>query len=636
MADSVDIALASSNYQGSAPLGGGNFGAHVLDTRPLEDLGRYTMLYNKAEYDQRQKDAEMRAAALAEMTAYDPNSPIVKDRDYLHTKYQDFQSWVAENPDVLDYKNNHAGWLEYNKRKNELKNDIKAGGVRSTMYLAREEEIAAEKEPEEKARLRAALDAEVARTDIKTPLKHSNKWDVAPVNITGAPQRAIDVTVEGRDSRTQRKFKVVDMKAVNNTAIVLASGLLHGGIDKESEQYKNATPEEKQIFDEYEKAAKTSRRLEPVESSKIITDLIGQYKTEDGRIDVDRLVSDNSDNGIVMGVLQTVDAYNRRMQNYRDAIKNGYYTDQLGNRVVWSGMSGLNAADYRDININDGISPDELIKARILGASPADSYVTDVKDHNRGISQQRADTDAFRAAETKRHNIATEGTARMKAQAYVDNQRARLAQMRSSEEQDAMLESEWTTNLLQQPKLIIPTKDSKGNVIAGKVDNKLSFDSSIPIYTLNSKKDVEMLIPKGAKKKFDKNGKMIDFTGGHYDIHYVDRGSNRTLTGSDLQSAYGKFKQLVKQNNLDWNGSYDDYVKMQIENNAFDVRLVGENGSTTQKLHTAAQRVISNQNTKKGQASVFHMTNDAPDSESESSSQSSSTYNRESEKEEED
>src|SRR6478752_2409094 len=128
MADlAANIGANFSSYTGSAPLGGGvDIGVLNIDTRPLEDLGKYTMLYNKAEYDQRQKDAEAKAKQLASITAYDLTTAIPKDREIITKGYDELIDYARQNPTVLDYKNNPSGWLEYNKKKADFENQLKS------------------------------------------------------------------------------------------------------------------------------------------------------------------------------------------------------------------------------------------------------------------------------------------------------------------------------------------------------------------------------------------------------------------------------------------------------------------------------------------------------------------------------
>src|SRR5688572_29054226 len=102
---SSDIAVSSNRYRGDPGLGGGTFSFIELDLKPLEDLAKYTMLYNKSEYDQRQKDAEAIAKEIADLTSFDLTSGIEKDREHLDKEYRDFISWVNANPDARNYRN---------------------------------------------------------------------------------------------------------------------------------------------------------------------------------------------------------------------------------------------------------------------------------------------------------------------------------------------------------------------------------------------------------------------------------------------------------------------------------------------------------------------------------------------------
>lgn len=69
MANIRDI-VAASSYEGSANLGGFVPDAIDIDTKPLQTLALFTVEYNKAEYRQRQLDAEEQAKELASLAAW--------------------------------------------------------------------------------------------------------------------------------------------------------------------------------------------------------------------------------------------------------------------------------------------------------------------------------------------------------------------------------------------------------------------------------------------------------------------------------------------------------------------------------------------------------------------------------------
>src|SRR4051812_35694333 len=76
----ADITNAAS-YQGNAALGGGGGFVLDVDLKPIQQLAQYTFLYNKSQYDQRQKDADQKIKELADLSAYDLTTARGKDKD---------------------------------------------------------------------------------------------------------------------------------------------------------------------------------------------------------------------------------------------------------------------------------------------------------------------------------------------------------------------------------------------------------------------------------------------------------------------------------------------------------------------------------------------------------------------------
>lgn len=196
MASAAELAVGASNYQGSSELGGGSFGAVKLDTRPIEDLAKYTFLYNRSEYDQRQKDVEAAAAEIADYTSYDLTTGIPKDAKLLQEKYDKLTAYVRENPNALDYRNKKE-WAEYKKMRNDLENDLKSAKVRNTIYTLRKKEITDNTDEADRELRIQELNQEVESTDIRTPINHSQQYADNSVKLPPSPELTFDVTKTG-------------------------------------------------------------------------------------------------------------------------------------------------------------------------------------------------------------------------------------------------------------------------------------------------------------------------------------------------------------------------------------------------------------------------------------------------------
>lgn len=375
MATSAEIGATGSSYTGDPGLGGYGLGFGRIDTRPLQDLARYTYFYNQAEWMQRQKDAEAQAKELSDSLSYDLTSSIPKDSQILRDKYKALTDYLGSNPDAANFKNTDK-WIKFKTMKNDIVNDIRSASVRHIMNLARQEEIDNTTSPELKQYLQEQLSKEIDATDIRTPLRHTAKYDIAPVPVTAAPLRKFSVTDVGRNVIGTAEWNMIDQAALNNMANTLASGLANLGDIQNSEQFKNAPPPVQAKLLEQQKSQLASGKLEPVLSAQyfnsalkslgdnILTTLPNGQKS----VDLNALV--NSSNPLVRGIAQQVAAYNNEMDQMTKYIKAGYFRDNFGNELHFGNdASGLNENDYRKIDLTNGLQPEELLKMQIYGKS---------------------------------------------------------------------------------------------------------------------------------------------------------------------------------------------------------------------------------------------------------------------------
>lgn len=408
MANAADIGANASNYTGNAALGGGTLGFGRLDTRPVEDLARYTFIYNKAEYDQRQKDAELAAQQIAESTSYDLTSSIPKDARYLERRYDELLNFIRDNPDAINYRNKEM-WRKYREMRNDLENDIKGAGVRSTMYNLRNKEIADATLPEVKANYRDMLEKEVDDTDVRTPLLHSAKYDVEPVQVKPVKSMTVQTTDFGANFFGQAEWNIPDMDQINNQASVLETGLTTLADFENQPAYQQMSEEAKADARKAFLAQKASGKLEPVLSAKYFNDALkslpDEYyiKADDGtrRLNIDKLKQSN--NKILSGIAQQAEIFNQQMDRMRGYIKAGYFKDKFGGNLHFGNdASGLKEQNFKDINLDDGLTPGELLKMQIYGLSPTPQREIKVSPTDNSFQQQQIN-------ELVRHNKAMEG-----------------------------------------------------------------------------------------------------------------------------------------------------------------------------------------------------------------------------------
>jgi hypothetical protein len=213
------------------------------------------------------------------------------------------------------------------------------------------------------------------------------------------------------------------------------------------------------------------------------------------------------------------------------------------------------------------------------------------------VNKQKADTDAF----YKRAMAAAAGT---KARAYSENVKQQMALRKGQQEKDEFLDELWTRNFTNQKSLI----ESKG-------ENKfylkdIKADESLPIYTIENGA-AKQLIAIGAKPVYDKDEKKIlYYEGGHFEPQYMM--NDKQIPAQDITGIYENMK---RQQGSNWKGGFDDFLKMAVKNGKLRVTLKGVNGTSDEELSRAAQQLISNKGSKKGQTGVFDNNDDVPQDE---------------------
>lgn len=309
--------------------------------------------------------------------------------------------------------------------------------------------------------------------------------------------------------------------------------------------------------------------------------------------------------------LSTLKAYNNRIADYStqrgiqpigqnpdgtpkypDQIK--YYQDPVSGKVLIQETPASFFAKHALASING----DYVQKPQAIFNDKIGKYNIDLK---------KATSDEF-------YKHAMGNAALRKAGAYSDFMSQKIKTLKTAAEQDNFLNDLYTRNISNQPLL-----EGRGNNTATFSSVKAS--NSLPIFTLEGDKPKQLIpidgVPVYANDdyKLDANGdktlkvgaKLLYYKGGYYHPEYLLNG--KKIAPAQITQNYNKFKQLLGDK---WQGGLEDYLKLQIQKNNIDVTMQGANGTTDKDLNIAAQRIISNKNTKKGQTSVFDQGNDQP------------------------
>lgn len=388
MASAAELAVGASNYQGSSELGGGSFGAVKLDTRPIEDLAKYTFLYNRSEYDQRQKDVEAAAAEIADYTSYDLTTGIPKDAKLLQEKYDKLTAYVRENPNALDYRNKKE-WAEYKKMRNDLENDLKSAKVRNTIYTLRKKEITDNTDEADRELRIQELNQEVESTDIRTPINHSQQYADNSVKLPPSPELTFDVTKTGPNAVVIRDYKVFNVSKARSNGDVFAI-ISDKDIDPTTPQGKRDIISQKKNF-----WLQGAEAFNSVLNAKDETTGEFLYKTKitDANGNVTYSINEQKLSKMPKNILNLVKETNEYLKRTKAEISAGTYKDKFEKPITF-GSGAMNESDYDEINYADGISPEELALVAQYAQWNGDQYKTDVKQNDNAIQMRGQDISA--------------------------------------------------------------------------------------------------------------------------------------------------------------------------------------------------------------------------------------------------
>lgn len=369
MDGSAQIGASASSYTGDAALGGGSFGFAKLDVSPILELAKYRMLYNKAEYDQRQKDAEKVAEEIGQLTSYDLTSSIPKDAKILQEKWDKITEYVKNNPGATDYKNKKE-WMEYRKMRNDLDNDLRMAKTRNIMNMVRKEEISKEPDAEMKALMERELQSEIDATDIRTPIQHSHKYGDFSVKLPDAPELTFDVVKTGPNATVIRDFKMFNVPRAKANSDVFTIGL-------ENEVGLTAPEKERSQI-----ARKNNFWIQGAEVfNNSIQAATVTTQTATGPVTV---LDESKLNSVSKRLVSLAKETNKYLTQTKNEIKAGVYKDKF-ERTISFGDGALQESDYAEINYQDGLSPEELALIAQYAKWNGDTHDTKVQQTDNAI-----------------------------------------------------------------------------------------------------------------------------------------------------------------------------------------------------------------------------------------------------------
>lgn len=353
MADIKDI-VAEQNYTGNAALGGGTSGVISIDVKPVEELARFTMIANKADYDQRQKDVDAKIANLALYTALDLNGTRAKDKDYLVGKYNDVQKDAEDYAryQPTDQKDKVEKELAYKKKVAQLTFDINSGNKRAIAYQVRLNAInTSSDDAATKADKLKKLNEQFDGTDITTPIPAEENYSIEIPKIGAPVYSANEVTQKDANGFLTSTFKLFAPRENNTASFAESQGLVIDPLPA------NATEFEKQEYQAKQRAYKKAGHTLYQDAATAFNDALSdpKYKNADGTINYDQMKADNP---LLASTVKLVDDWNNYSIVRKKQIESGAFLDRTGSNPL---ASLIDSNDYFTIDKTKPLTAQNLI-----------------------------------------------------------------------------------------------------------------------------------------------------------------------------------------------------------------------------------------------------------------------------------
>lgn len=372
MADAAQIGASASNYTGDPNIGGGSLGAGELNVNPLMQLGYYTMLYNKAKWDQKQKDTDEKIAQISKIADIHVNDLRGKDRDEI----------IAQLNDLIDYGRNYAKTtpknqqekiqqnLEWQKKLLDVTNNYTSGKQRALAYLNQYNAVQEEASLSDatKAEYLKQLNSHFDNTKIHEPIPSLPNFNLQQVGIpkmVPSTQSVLGIDQHGNfnvDTKIDYFNPAVNANVANKTLFAL-SDLYKAQPQTEQEKLQSTVTSDAKTW------ADAAGNLNSVLQAK---DAAGKpkYFTADANgnlvFDAKKFEDENAANTTVMNAyhaLKSMDQYSRQKKG---EVSQGLWSDK-GNKFKIP--AGMKASDFDAgvVDFNSGaVSAQQILSAAMF------------------------------------------------------------------------------------------------------------------------------------------------------------------------------------------------------------------------------------------------------------------------------
>lgn len=376
---------AGAQYTGNAALGGGNNGVITIDTRPLDALAFYTMSYNKAVWDQDQKEKDDKIKKIADLSTIHLNDLIGKDKEQATKEFEELVKFAGDYARKISTTTSAKlqDELEWQTKLGAFNNNYLSGKQRAISYSKQNDDINSNgnMSPAQKELAIEELNKKFNSTDIGTPISSMDNYKIEQIEVPKPVTQKVGAIAIGGDQNFETDALIYNPSLNAPIADATVMGIKKIYPEKGSEEYKNASPRQRLKYD-YQASVDSQGKIwadmaVPLNKAlrAIGTDGKFLYFDDNGNFKSQKFEDENASNSVVMRAymaLKRLDSDSRnKFQQASDP--SGVFTDK---GVKFKLKVPINPNDFKAgfIDFSKEITPSQLVQAGMFAQHSGDVF----------------------------------------------------------------------------------------------------------------------------------------------------------------------------------------------------------------------------------------------------------------------
>lgn len=393
--------VQEQSYRGDANLFG--YGAPILiDVKPLDDLARYTMIANKADYDQRQKDTDAKVLELAKLATINLNDLHGKDKDEVSKSLNDLITYASEyarkSPKNQEEKIQQQ--LEWQTNFGKVKGEYDSAKQRSIGYHSQIADIEKTYPDAKQQDIRKKqLEDYFGKTKLSDKISAvAPMYEIKNIDTPTASTLKTNIVQKGVYENVDAEITMYIPKVNASLATATVMGLNKLYPQKGTQEYERLSENEKsqvalqetsegdaKIWSDSASEFNSALKTVGVDGKPLYFDIDGKFLSK-------KFEDDNYSYTVVMKpytALKNLDTYSK---NKIEQFSKGELSDKGFN---FSLPQGVSVDDFKAglINFEKGISPDQLVQAGIFSKFKGDDIGKVVQLTDDNIKKRGQDLD---------------------------------------------------------------------------------------------------------------------------------------------------------------------------------------------------------------------------------------------------